>query len=77
MRQESQEFVHKCDVYQKFGNVIHVPAEEALHYVKSPRPFYKWGIDIVGPLPIATDQRKFMLVATNYFTKWAEVEAYA
>ena len=43
----------------------------------SPWPFYKWGIDVVGPLPLATCQRKFMLVATDYFTKWVEVEAYA
>ena len=40
-------------------------------------PFYKWGIDVVGPLPMATGQQKFMPVATDYFTKWAEAEAYA
>ena len=76
MRQDSQDFVCKCDVCQKFGNAIHVPTE-VLHFVTSPRPFYKWGKDIVGPLPLATGHQKFMLVATDYFTKWAEVEAYA
>ena len=54
MRHESQEFVRRCDVCQKFGNVIHVPAK-ALHSVTSPWPFYKWRIDIMGPLPLATD----------------------
>ena len=68
--------MRKCDVCQKFGNAIHVPAK-ALHSVTSPWPFYKWGIDIMGALPLATTQRKFMLVATDYFTKWAEAEAYA
>ena len=76
MRHESLEFVRKCDVCQKFGNVILVLAK-ALHSVTSPWPFYKWVIDIVGPLPLATGQRKFMLVATDYFTKWVEAEAYA
>ncbi|KAL6345085.1 hypothetical protein AAG906_013568 [Vitis piasezkii] len=33
--------------------------------------------DIVGPLPIAAAQKKFLLVATNYFSKWVEAEAYA
>ena len=34
-------------------------------------------MDIVGPLPTATAQKKFLLVATNYFSKWVEVETYA
>ena len=34
-------------------------------------------MDIVGPLPVAAAQKKFLLVATNYFNKWVEVEAYA
>ncbi|RVX00568.1 Gag-Pol polyprotein [Vitis vinifera] len=32
---------------------------------------------IVGPLPVATAQKKFLLVATHYFRKWVEVKAYA
>ena len=67
--------MRKCDVCQRIGNVIHFPAE-ALHSVTSPWPFYKWGMDIMGPLPLATGQRKFTLVATDYFTKWVEAEAY-
>ena len=34
-------------------------------------------MDIVGPLPIAATQKKFLLVATDYFIKWVEIEAYA
>ncbi|RVW83256.1 hypothetical protein CK203_039612 [Vitis vinifera] len=37
----------------------------------------EWGMDIVGPLPIAAAQNKFLLIAINYFRKWVEVEAYA
>nr|XP_023920168.1 uncharacterized protein LOC112031683 [Quercus suber] len=36
-----------------------------------------WGLDIIGPFPRATGGRKFVLVAIDYFTKWAEAEALA
>ncbi|KAL0455844.1 UNVERIFIED_CONTAM: hypothetical protein Slati_0923600 [Sesamum latifolium] len=35
------------------------------------------GMDIVGPFPLAAGQRKFLLVAIDYFTKWIEVEPLA
>ncbi|KAL0413167.1 UNVERIFIED_CONTAM: hypothetical protein Sradi_1518400 [Sesamum radiatum] len=40
----------------------------------SPCPFTQWGIDIVGTFTLAPGQRKFLLVAIDYFTKWVEVE---
>ena len=43
----------------------------------SPWPFAQWGIDIVGLLPTPLAQKKLLLVATNYFSKWIEVEAFA
>ena len=45
--------------------------------ITSPWPFTKWGIDIVGPLPTAPAQKKLLLVANDYFSKWIEVEAFA
>ena len=33
-------------------------------------------MDVVGPLPVAATQKKFLLVSTDYFTKWVEAEAY-
>ena len=34
------------------------------------------GIDIVRLLPTAPAQKKLLLVATDYFNKWIEVEAF-
>ncbi|RVW74067.1 Transposon Tf2-11 polyprotein [Vitis vinifera] len=52
--------------------------KDAAAYVqKCPWPFAQWGMDIVGPLPAAPAQKKFLLVATDYFSKWVEAEAYA
>ena len=33
-------------------------------------------MDIIGLLPITVVQKKFLLVATDYFSKWVEIEAY-
>ncbi|RVX16025.1 hypothetical protein CK203_005786 [Vitis vinifera] len=33
-----------------------------------PLAFAQWGMDIVGPLPAAPAQKKFLLVATDYFS---------
>ena len=45
--------------------------------VSSPWPFAQWGLDILGPFPRATGNRRFVLIAVDYFKKWAEAEALA
>jgi hypothetical protein len=37
----------------------------------------RWGMDIVGPLPIAQGNFKFVVVAIEYFTKWIEARPLA
>ena len=34
-------------------------------------------IDIVSPLCVGASQKKFLLIAIDYFSKWVEIEAYA
>ena len=38
-------------------------------------PFHRIGIDYVGPLPETTKENKFIIVATDYLTKWPEAKA--
>ena len=76
MRQDAKIYVRKCDKCQKHAPIPHVPAE-TLNSVASPWPFSQWGMDIMGPLPTTASQKKFLLVATDYFSKRVEVEAYA
>ena len=38
-----------------------------------PWPFQGWGIDLIGQIfPPLSKGHKFILVATDYFTKWVE-----
>jgi hypothetical protein len=50
---------------------------EKLNLVLSPWPFSKWGVDLVGLMPHGKGKKKFLVVAVDYFTKWAEAEALA
>ena len=43
----------------------------------APWPFAQWGLDIMGPFPMALKQLKFLVVGIYYFTKWVKVEPLA
>ncbi|KAL0449449.1 UNVERIFIED_CONTAM: hypothetical protein Slati_1501300 [Sesamum latifolium] len=74
MKQDAIRLVSKCERCQKHSSLIHQPAEP-LTTMLSPCPFMQ--MDIVGPFPLAAGQRKFLLVAIDYFTKWVKVEPLA
>ena len=76
MQKDAAEYVHKCEQCQKHAPLIHQLASH-LNLVNSPWPFAQVGLDILGPFPQATGNRRFVLVAVDYFTKWAEAEALA
>ena len=76
MLRDATELVKKCKIYQEHAKISHFPSEP-LTSVTSPWHFQKWGLDILGPLPIGKGQCKFIIVIVNYFTKWAETEPLA
>ncbi|KAL0449682.1 UNVERIFIED_CONTAM: hypothetical protein Slati_1524600 [Sesamum latifolium] len=76
MKQDAKQLVIKCERCQKHSSLIHQPAEP-ITTMLSPCPFAQWGMDIVGPFPLAPGQRKFLLVPIDYFTKWVEAEPLA
>ncbi|KAL0411528.1 UNVERIFIED_CONTAM: hypothetical protein Slati_3742500 [Sesamum latifolium] len=40
-------------------------------------PILSMGMDIVGPFPAVARQRKFLLMAVDYFSKWVEAKPLA
>uniref|UniRef100_A0A2N9EZE4 Uncharacterized protein n=1 Tax=Fagus sylvatica TaxID=28930 RepID=A0A2N9EZE4_FAGSY len=70
---DAAQYVKKCDKCQRFAPSIHQPAA-SLNPIASPWPFSQWGLDIVGPLHRAPGNRQWLIVATDYFTKWVEAE---
>jgi hypothetical protein len=72
MLQDCFEYYKGCQDSQKFGNIQRVP-ESALNPIIKPWPFRGWGIDLIGQIyPPSSKGHKFVLLATDYFTKWVE-----
>nr|AAK92596.1 Putative retroelement [Oryza sativa Japonica Group] len=64
-----------CQDCQKFGAIQRAPAS-AMNPIIKPWPFRGWGIDMIGMInPPLSKGHKFILVATDYFTKWVEAIA--
>jgi transposase InsO family protein len=76
LKADAEKLVKSCEKCQKHAPLMHRPAEE-LMTMSSACPFAKWGIDLVGPFPMASGQRKFLIVAVDYFSKWVEAEPLA
>ena len=76
MQREALEYAKKCDQCQEFAPSIHQPGG-ILNPLSNPWSFAQWGLDIVGPFPKTMGNKKYLLVSTDYFTKWVEAEPVA
>ncbi|KAG7593993.1 Ribonuclease H-like superfamily [Arabidopsis thaliana x Arabidopsis arenosa] len=71
---DCEAYAAKCESCQRHGPMKNV-SPKLLSTVTAPYPFMRWAMDIVGPMPPSRSE-KFLLVLTDYFTKWVEAEAY-
>ena len=76
MQKDAQTYVKTYDKCQKFSNIIRQPTKELIPMMAL-WPFAQWGLNIMGPFPIAMRQLKFLIIDIDYFTKCVEVEALA
>ena len=61
---------------QRHGPIPRILATELSSIIK-PWPFRGWAIDLIGKVrPTSKKNNSFVIVATDYFTKWVEAKAY-
>jgi hypothetical protein len=72
---DSHALCRKCVICQKASGRLQKPAFP-LRPVSVDSPFQQWGLDIIGPInPPSSQQHKFIVTATDYFTRWSEAVA--
>jgi hypothetical protein len=70
MRKQIYDYVRTCDICQRRGKPL--PRQEPLHPLIVGQPFDRVGIDVLGPLGETKQKNKYIVVATDYLTKWSE-----
>eukprot|EP00253_Pinus_taeda_P033742 PITA_33742 len=60
---------HECQVFEGKRKLIPMP----LVPIYTEAPFQQWGLDFIGEIhPPSSGQHRWILTATDYFTKWIE-----
>ncbi|GJX38737.1 reverse transcriptase domain-containing protein [Tanacetum coccineum] len=76
MHRDARDMIRTCNDCQIHHPVPRNP-QQPLTTITASWPFYKWGIDIVGPFLEGPGKVKFLIVVMDYFTKWIEAKAVA
>src|SRR5436190_6444581 len=72
MYRDIAEYVKRCNSCQRRGNK---GGKGYLNPIKVGKPFERIGIDFVGPLDRTEKGNRYILVVTDYLTKWLEAKA--
>jgi len=74
LHQDVRRYISQCDRCQRMGKPT--PRDEMpLQPQVTLEPFEKWGMDFVGPINPPLRQRSYIIVCTDYLTKWVETKA--
>jgi hypothetical protein len=73
MQDDVTEYVRSCDICQKRKKDKETP-EPSAATIKA-EPFSHIGIDVMGPLPMTTTNKRYIILAVDFFTKYTEAVA--
>eukprot|EP00253_Pinus_taeda_P005102 PITA_05102 len=69
---DAHDYVRKCKICQTTSGRQRKLAFP-LQLVNIEQPFEQWGLDIIGEIvPHSSNQHRYIITATDYFTKWVE-----
>jgi hypothetical protein len=71
---DAKKYVKACDSYQRVGQPNH-RYEMPLNPQVVLEPFERWALDFIGPINPPSNQKVYILVCTDYMTKWVEAKA--
>ena len=74
MSKDIRDFVRSCPECQR-ANAVNKPPPATLHPVPVHDIFHRWGVDLIGPLKETKNGNRYIIVATEYLSRWAEVDA--
>ena len=72
MRKDVYNYVMTCDACQQF-KYNNAPSASPMQTHSVTEPWHTIGIDIMGPFPTTSRNKRFLLVIVDYFTRWIEI----
>jgi IS30 family transposase len=73
---DAADLVQKCENCQRFAKE-HKQPSSLTQLIQPTWPLQRWGLDLLGPLPPAQGNLKYVVVAVEYFSKWIEAKPLA
>ncbi len=71
MTKDVEQYVQSCYQCQMKQPIRKI---NELHPIPPSRIFDRWGVDVVGPLPITQQQNRYIVVAVDYLSRWQEAK---
>jgi ribonuclease HI len=73
---DAADLVQKCENCQKCARDQKQPSS-LTQLIQPTWPLQRWGLDLLGPLPPAQGNLRYVVVAIEYFSKWIEAKPLA